>query len=119
MLQTHPCVTARCDQCGQDGSGHWDYQPHWPTEAAALADLADAGWQLTGSRLLCARCAALLACRTHGHEFSPWRACLCAQSVQAHPVHPDGSCGSQYRTCGRCDAGEERPSSQRPSGEVA
>ena len=49
MLQTYPCVTAGCDQCGQDCFGDWDYLPHWPTETAALTELANQGWQVTGA----------------------------------------------------------------------
>lgn len=77
----------------------WDYQPHWPTEAAALADLADAGWQVTGPGLMCRRCAAALACHTSGREFSSCQACLCEQSIPDHSVDRDGSCRVQCRWC--------------------
>jgi hypothetical protein len=109
MLQTHPCVTARCDQCGQDCFDDWDYLPHWPTEAAALVDLATQGWRVTGRRLVCWRCAAVLACQAHGHEFGSWRDCGCEQRISDHTARPDGSCAEQWRTCQRCDHAEECP----------
>jgi hypothetical protein len=112
MLQTHPCVTARCDQCGQDCFDDWDYQPHWPTETAALTDLATQGWRVSGRRLVCWRCAAVLACQAHGHQFSPWRACLGGHSIPAHSTHfahHDEVCAVQYRSCERCGHTEEQP----------
>jgi hypothetical protein len=109
MLQTLTCVTAGCDQCGQDCFGDWDYQPHWPTEAAALADLATEGWQVTGARLVCRCCVAVLACQIHGHQFGSWRDCGCEQRILDHRACPDGSCGVQWRTCERCEHAEERP----------
>lgn len=109
MLQTHSCVTAGCDQCGQDCFDDRDYQPHWPTEAAALAELATAGWQVSGARLVCRHCAAVLACRTNGHQFSSWRDCLCGRSIPGHPGGPDASCAVQWRWCERCGHAEDRP----------
>jgi hypothetical protein len=77
MLQTHTYVTAGCDRCAQACWKHWDYPPEWPSEAAALAELTTRGWQITGRRLLCAPCAALLAEHPRGHHSHPWRASLC------------------------------------------
>jgi hypothetical protein len=103
MLQTHPRVTAGYDQRGQDCWRDWDYQPHWPTQTAALAKLTTTGWQVTGARLVCPECVAVLACQTHGPEFTPWQVCLCDPRLPGHPVHPQGgSCGLWYRSCNRC-----------------
>jgi hypothetical protein len=109
MLQNLTCVTAGCDQCGQDCFDDWDYLPHWPTEAAALADLANQGWQITGKRLVCRDCASVLACQTHGHQFGSWRDCGCKQRISDHSARPDGLCGAQWRNCQRCEHAEERP----------
>jgi hypothetical protein len=109
MLQTFTCVTAGCDQCGQDCFDDWDCLPHWPTEAAALADLATQGWQVTGARLVCRDCAAVLACQTHGHQFGSRRDCGCEQRISDHSARPDESCGAQWRICQRCEHAEERP----------
>jgi hypothetical protein len=116
MLQTRTCVTAGCDQCGQDCFDDWDFEPHWPTETAALTDLANQGWQVTGARLVCRGCAAVLACRAHGHEFSSWRGCLCGQSIPAHSTDPGHSCGVQRRSCDRCGHAEEQPASSAGGG---
>jgi hypothetical protein len=103
MLQTQPCVTADCDRCGQACWRDWDYQPHWPTETAALAELTTTGWRVTGTRLVCGECVAVLACQTHGHEFTPWQPCLWDPRLPGHPAHPrGGSCGLRYRSCERC-----------------
>ncbi|MCA1695985.1 MAG: hypothetical protein LC749_15365 [Actinobacteria bacterium] len=67
MLQTQTCVSAQCGQCGTRWWDHWDFEPHWPTEAAALRWLAADGWQVHGSVLLCGRCTDVVACRTNGH----------------------------------------------------
>jgi hypothetical protein len=117
MLQTLTCVTAGCDQCGQDCWGDWDYQPHWPTETAALADLATEGWQVTGARLVCRHCVAVLACQTHGHLFCSWRDCGCEQRILDYSARPDGDCAMQRRTCERCEHAEDRPGTSDGRGE--
>ncbi len=108
MWETHECVQAGCDQCGDRCWEDWDYRPHWPSEPAARTELAEQDWQLEGERMLCARCAALEACRTLGHQFSAWVACLCGPGGDRRCASPAGSCPA-HRWCERCWHFEEHP----------
>jgi hypothetical protein len=123
-MTTRSCVLVSCDECGdrcwdRDGYG---YEPHWSTEDVALADLVTQGWRTTASgRLLCARCAAVLACRTQGHQFRSWQPCYCDQldgypMLSGHHTSTEGSCTAQWRSCERCDHHEERLAPEVPSG---
>ncbi|MGH3978053.1 MAG: hypothetical protein ACRDRZ_03465 [Pseudonocardiaceae bacterium] len=115
MLQTHACVTAGCDQCGQACWDDWEYRPHWDSESEALADLPGLDWQVDDGqppRLLCPTCAAVATCEAAGHDFEGWRRCRCAQRVAGHTPGPGGVCGERVRYCHRCSEPESRPIEQ-------
>jgi hypothetical protein len=109
MLSTRTCMTAGCDQCGQDCFDDADFEPHWPINTAALTDLANLGWQVNGTRLTCRGCVAVMACQAHGHPFSAWWECGCEQRIVDHPAGPGGQCAMQWRSCQRCEHHEQRP----------
>lgn len=108
MLQAIACVTAECDQCRERCWDDVECTLHWPTEAVARAYLAGEGWQVSGPRLLCARCAVSAVCQAQGHEFTSWRGCCCVSRIAANRVEPDGVCGWQWRSCARCEDVEDR-----------
>ncbi len=108
MLQVRTCVIVHCDQCGAACWDGRDYEPHWPTEEAALAEVAAEGWYVEDPRLLCPDCGAVLTCEAVGHEFTDWQPCRCEQRVAAHPPGPDGRCGVEFRHCERCCLHESR-----------
>ena len=104
-IEHRQCATVRCDSCG-NGWDNYDFQPHYPDAAAALAGAADAGWRIqNGGQAVCRPCADRADCARHGHQWSDWLHCRCAGSIDLHQAV---GC-LRFRYCNRCGAGDSEP----------
>ncbi|MDQ3153887.1 MAG: hypothetical protein M3R63_19970 [Actinomycetota bacterium] len=106
-VQTHTCVTIRCDGCGSgphDGDGEGEV--HYPSAAVAAADLTgdrdpERCWSVEGARHLCPDC----LCVRDGHLWQAPRRCLCVGRIRLAGHSQD--CRVVARTCTRCLRGQD------------
>ncbi|MCI2423966.1 hypothetical protein MOQ72_41865 [Saccharopolyspora sp. K220] len=107
MLEQHPCVTARCDECGQLFGENADGVLHFDTTADALEEITtpydgEQAWVVVDGdgRLRCEVCEARRLCAERGHGWSEWLPCLCKGLPFADNFRA-GSCPHEVRYCDR------------------
>lgn len=106
-VTTTTCVVFTCDGCG-DGWQHDDDtgRIHFASTDEALADLlkdrddGGYGWKQFGDELLCHVCTERRTCHLEGHDWTPWRDCLCGGRV--HEI------ATEVRYCARCAFASEQ-----------